>query len=107
MDTKLRTKIMEILLKENKKEYLCHIQYVVKIGLELAKKCNVDLNVIETACLLHDIGRDKELPNENHNQTGKRIAEEILKGSKFSEKEQQKIVQCILAHGFHEVPDSF
>ncbi|OGI59670.1 hypothetical protein A3C60_01870 [Candidatus Nomurabacteria bacterium RIFCSPHIGHO2_02_FULL_37_45] len=104
MNQELKNKIMEILLKENKKEYVCHIQYVVKIGLELAEENKVDPNIVEIACLLHDIGRDKELPGEHHSQTGKRIAEEILKDSLLSQEQQKKIVQCILAHGFDDTP---
>lgn len=106
MEHELRKNIIEILLKDKKKEYLCHIQYVVQIGLEITKECNVDENIIETACLLHDIGRDNELLGEEHSQTGKRIAKEILKNSKFTEEEKQKIYHCIVSHGSDEVPES-
>jgi len=74
MEPEFRNKITDILLREKRKEYLCHIQYVVEIGSRLAKEYNVDRDVIETACLLHDIGRDKELSGENHPQAGRRIA---------------------------------
>lgn len=106
MQNELKEKIIDILLKEKKKEYLCHIQYVVKIGLQLAAECGVRQDIIEAACLLHDIGRDKELEGEGHNQTGKRIAEEILKNTNFTEEEKQKIYLCILSHSSAEVPES-
>lgn len=106
MDTELRNKIMNILMEEKKKEYVCHIQYVVHIGLRLATESKVDLDIIETACLLHDIGRDKELEGEEHNQTGRRIAEEILVNSNFNKKQKEKIYECILLHGSDYVPES-
>lgn len=106
MNSKLRQKIIDILLKDKKKEYLCHIQYVVEIGLGLAKELNVDLNIIETACWLHDIGRGNELPGEEHPLTGKRMAEEILKESDFTEEQKQKIYACILSHNADMIPCS-
>lgn len=104
MNLELKTKIIDILLKEKKKEYLCHIQFVVEIGLNLAKELGADLNIIETACWLHDIGRDKELPGEKHPQTGRRMAEEILKDTEFSDKQKQKIYACILSHNADTTP---
>lgn len=106
MDLKLKTKIIDILLNDKKKEYLCHIQYVVEIALKLAKELDVDENIIETACWLHDIGRGIELPGEEHPQTGKRMAEEILKDSDFTEEQKQKIYTCILSHNADAVPHS-
>lgn len=104
MKIELREKIMEILLRDNKKEFLCHIQFVLEIGLRLAKNNNADLDIVEAACLLHDIGRGKELENEEHPQTSKRIAEELLADSNYSEEQKEKIFACILSHGASEVP---
>lgn len=104
MNAELKAKVISILLEEKKKEYLCHIQYVVKIGLNLAQALKVDTGVIEAACWLHDIGRDKELPEEKHTQTGKRMAEEILQNSEFTEEQKHKIYSCILSHNAHTVP---
>lgn len=98
-------KIIDFLLKETKKEYVCHIRYVAQIGLQLAKEHGgLGLDVIEVACLLHDVGRDKELPGEDHAETGKRIAEEVLRDSKFTEEQKEKIYLCISSHGSEEVP---
>jgi len=106
MSPELKGKILNLIQQDHKKEYLCHIQYVLEIGLRLAKQYNVDSNIIEAACLLHDIGRDKELPGEDHAQTSRRMAEEILKDSDFTEEQKQKIFACILAHGSEEIPKS-
>lgn len=106
MDSDLRKRIISILLEEKKKEYLCHIQFVVEIGLQLAKEFNINPDIIEVACLLHDIGRDKELHGEKHAQAGKRITGEILSGTNFSEKQKEKIFSCILSHNLQEIPVS-
>jgi putative nucleotidyltransferase with HDIG domain len=104
MKAELKSKIIAILLKEKKKEYLCHIQYVVKIALSLAQELGVDISLIETACWLHDIGRGRELPGEKHAETGKRMAEEILRDTEFTEEQKQKIYSCILSHNSQTVP---
>ncbi|MBT4209428.1 MAG: HD domain-containing protein [Candidatus Komeilibacteria bacterium] len=106
MNKKLKERILNILLSEKKKEYSCHIQYVVKIAMEITKKYDVNPKIIETACLLHDIGRGKERGSEKHPQTGKRMAEKILEDSKFNEKEKEKIYACILSHNSKNTPKS-
>lgn len=106
MTRDLKKEIMNILLAEKKKEYLCHIQYVIKIAMKLAKDYDVDPEIIELSCLLHDIGRGKELDGEKHSQAGKRIAEKILQNSTFSEEKKQQIYSCILSHNSPIVPKS-
>lgn len=104
MEIELREKIMKILLRDNKKEFVCHIQFVMEIGMRLAKDNNADLDIVEVACLLHDIGRGKELADEQHPQTSKRIAEELLIDSSYFEDQKEKIFACILSHGAKEIP---
>jgi len=90
MHEQIKKQILNILLEEKKKEYLCHIQYVVKIALELAKECDVNMNLIEIACLLHDIGKvitDKE---GSHVQLGV----ELLKKNNMP----KAIIDCVAAH---------
>ena len=107
MHQKLKERIINILLKEKKKEYLCHIKYVVEIALFISQKYeNVDKEIIEIACLLHDIGRGKEIGNEKHNHAGKRIAENILKESNFNDTQKQIIYGCILTHNASGIPSS-
>lgn len=106
MEIELKKKVINILQKEKKKEYLCHIQYVVEIGSRLAKEYQVDQDIIEAACLLHDIGRDKELSGESHCQAGKRIAEELLTDTNFNDHQKENIFTCILSHNLQEIPES-
>ncbi len=108
MKTNLKREIINILLKK-KKEYLCHIQYVLKIAMKLTKDCKdyeIDPETIELACLLHDIGRGEELEGEKHGQAGKRIAKKILQNSNFSDEKKQQIYSCILSHNSPTVPES-
>jgi putative nucleotidyltransferase with HDIG domain len=98
--------LLEEVFKEKKKEYSCHLQFVVKIGLDLAKDFDVDPDVIEVACLLHDIGRDKELPGERHSETGARIAKDLLSSGPFSAEDVRKILDAIAHHNSEEVPAS-
>ena len=107
MDQELKEYLMGIILKENKKEYVCHLQYVVEIGMRLANAYpSVDPLVIEVACLLHDIGRDKELPGEVHAQTGHRLGGEILKNTQLSEDQKKNILSCILLHNSDDIPET-
>jgi hypothetical protein len=104
MNDEYRSTLLRKVFKENRKEYACHLQYVVDIGLRLARKFDADADVIETACLLHDIGRDKELPGEVHAQSGYRIAKELLAGGPFSSAQTNAILTAILHHNSDEVP---
>jgi putative nucleotidyltransferase with HDIG domain len=106
MDAGFRQKIMDVVLKDNKKEYACHLQYVVEAGLRLAKEYKVDEDVIETACLLHDIGRDKELPGEVHSQTSHRLVADILADSPLSEAQRENVLACVLLHNSEETPET-
>lgn len=90
--------ILEKILAEKEKEYYCHVQFVRKVGLELAKKYKVDKEVIEVACLLHDIGRDNELEGEDHGDAGARISSELLKKGDFTAEETYIILSCIKKH---------
>jgi len=74
---------------------------VVKNALFLARKLNADLEVVETAALLHDIGRSRmsefEVENE-HNFAGAKKASEVLKGFGCRDDFIEKVAHCILTH---------
>jgi len=106
MEDVLRKKLLQEIFKDKKKEYVCHLQFVVRIGLELAREAGADPDIIEAACLLHDIGRDKELPGEHHADTGVRIARELLADGAFSSEDMEKILDAIANHNSDDVPAS-
>lgn len=92
-------KIALLRLHEDKeKELHCHVQFVLKVGLELAKKYHADEKVIELSCLLHDVGRDHEMDNEDHGDSGARISAELLKNCLIPKQELSTILSCIQMH---------
>lgn len=59
--------------------YEYHIKYVVKNAIELAKKYNADIEIVELGALLHDIAVPSEYGDiEEHHIYGEKIAEELL-----------------------------
>ncbi len=105
MDETLRKTLLDALMAEKSKEYACHVQYVAQIGARLAHELGADEAVVEAACLLHDIGRDKELSGEEHAQTSVRIARELLERSSFSDSQRELIFESILSHGSDTIPE--
>lgn len=66
-----------------------HIKYVVKNSVELAKKYDADIEIVELGALLHDIAMPSEIgPREEHNAYGAKIADELL--TKFNYPEDRK-----------------
>lgn len=61
-----------------------------KIGTKVAQELGLDVNVVKLGCLLHDIGKVSENPDENHVQAGVRLAK------KFGI--PKEVVDCIAQH---------
>lgn len=78
-----------------------HTQRVLNLALRLAKKeKDVDLDVLKTAAILHDICRKKEDEGEVecHAEGGCKLAEEILKETDFSDEKIKEILHAIRVH---------
>lgn len=103
--TELKAIVMRKLLEHHEKEYRCHVQFVRDIGIELARAHDVDEQLIEIACLLHDIGRDQELPGEDHPDTGARIVRELLVDTALTLDDVELIARCVKNHG-EQLPDA-
>ncbi len=95
------------LIKLVEKEISCnshsieHIMRVHRLCLKIAETEKiVDLEVLEIAALLHDIGREKENKDItgkiDHAIEGAKMAESILKKMNYDKIDQ--VVHCILAH---------
>jgi ribonuclease Y len=67
-----------------------HTLEETKIGVKVANELGLDANVVKLGCLLHDIGKVSENPDENHVAAGVRIAK------KFNM--PQEVVDCIAQH---------
>ncbi len=73
-----------------------HVDRVVKIATILAEKEQADTELVKTAALLHDIGR---AVGEPHNETGAKLAGEILKQStNYPQERIRRIVKIVLQH---------
>jgi len=82
-----------------------HVMRVYNVCLNLAKdETNIDLDILKTAALLHDIARVKEdqdnSGNTDHAILGAKMAGKILRNLGYSEEKIKLIQSCIIAHRF-------
>jgi len=77
--------------------YEFHFTLMYKYAKQLAEKLNADVEVVELAAWLHDIG-SIIFGRENHQITGAKIAEEKLRELNYSEEKIAKVKKCILNH---------
>lgn len=80
-----------------------HINRVLYIALDIAKhEQNVDMDVLITACLLHDIARADQNKNPSlcHAQVGATKAEAFLLEHGYHQDFAFKVAACIRAHRF-------
>ena len=76
-----------------------HIKYVVKNSVELAKKYDADVEIVELGALLHDIAMPSEIgPREEHNVYGAKIADELLTELNYPEDKKERVKECVLRH---------
>ena len=79
--------------------YEYHIKYVVKNAIELAKKYNADIEIVELGALLHDIAVPSEYGDiEEHHIYGEKIAEELLTKLNYPKEKTELVKKCILNH---------
>lgn len=82
-----------------------HIMRVYALAMAIAEsEKNVDLDILQAAVLLHDIGGAKEANDPtgqtDHAVIGAEIAKPILENFGFSEKQIKHIQACILSHRY-------
>ena len=85
-----------------------HVMRVYRMCLRLAKsESKVDMNVLKTAALLHDIARNKEdevghvhVLGVDHAVVGAEMSGEILRKFGYSEEKIKQVKHCIKAHRF-------
>ncbi|MCX8190475.1 MAG: HD domain-containing protein [Candidatus Diapherotrites archaeon] len=97
------------LLKCVEKELACsahdieHVMRVYNLCLLLsADEDDIDLDVLKSAAILHDIARVKEDSNKSgridHAILGAKVAKKLLAKNGYSEEKIEKIAHCIEAH---------
>ena len=83
-----------------------HIKYVVKNSIELAKKYEADVEIVELGALLHDIAMPSEFgPREEHNVYGAKITDELLTKLDYPQDRKERVKECVLRHrGSKDLP---
>ncbi len=82
-----------------------HIYRVLYTALVIAEtENNVDYDVLITACLLHDIGREDQLKNPTlcHAEVGSQKAFDFLKAHGFDIDFCEKVKRCVFTHRFRQ-----
>lgn len=81
-----------------------HVMRVYNLALHLAENEEVDLDVIEAAALLHDIGGKKEVDDPtgktDHAIESSKMAEPILNNLGYSKDKIKHIQDCIISHRY-------
>lgn len=77
-----------------------HVDRVRRLALKIAKMEKFDqLEILEAACLLHDVGLSSMAKRQNHGKVGAEIAREFLgKNKLFSPVEIEEIAKAISFH---------
>lgn len=110
---KIQRKVVELLLNSKipngKRESsivweLKHSSGCCQIGRILAQRRNLDIELAEIACLLHDIYVISEGKYESHAKRGAEIARKLLEDSKdFTAEEIALIVEAIAHHSEKQI----
>jgi len=80
-----------------------HVERVTKLALVIGEQEKANLDVLELASLLHDIGRKEEIDSKGkicHAQKGFELAKRVLQKYDICKKDIDNILHCILTHRF-------
>lgn len=81
-----------------------HVMRVYHMACKLVENEDADLEVIEIAALLHDIGGEKEIQDTtgrtDHSIESVKLAEPFLRKLKISEAKIKHITDCIISHRY-------
>ncbi len=88
-----------------------HVERVRDLAMRIGKQEKANLFVVESAALLHDIGRKDELKAKGaycHAEKGAEIAEKILAKLKIEPGLSKNIIHCIKSHRYknHNIPET-
>lgn len=80
-----------------------HVERVKTLALKIGKQEKAQLDVLEIASLLHDIGRKKEMKKKGsfcHAEQGAKLSKKILRKYKIDEEKAENIVHCVITHRY-------
>jgi uncharacterized protein len=86
-----------------------HVKRVQRLSLQLSKNTEkVDLEVVEIAALLHDVGKYKEKENKgvDHGGISAAMAQEFLSSIRFDDEKVAAVCHAIRVHTHGEEPRS-
>lgn len=92
-----RTECLKPTSKYGSGPFTDHFTPMVKYAKKLAKEYKADVEIVELAGWLHDMG-SIIYGRENHHLTGAKIAEKKLKELGYPEEKIEKVKACILTH---------
>jgi uncharacterized protein len=72
-----------------------HVDRVFRIATFLAESEKADVELVQIGAILHDIGRTV---GEPHNETGARLASEILSGTDYPREKSDRVARIVLRH---------
>ena len=101
----LRKKIQPFFGEEGSHSF-DHTERVFKLVTIIAEKEGSNLEIVQTAALLHDVAREKEACGEVecHAEQGAKDAGKILQETDFDKSKIPLVVDCIAAHRFSKGP---
>lgn len=107
-------------IKQEAKEYFkeasgchdwTHVERVLNLALRIGNAEKANLEVIQIATYLHDIGRKEEIKSGGdfcHAEKGAELASELLRKYNIAESTISNVVHCIICHRFrnNNIPET-
>jgi len=95
---------VKIILGENGSHDFNHTMRVCNNAILISKELNVDLDVVKTAAILHDIAKHKEKKEgiKDHAAHGATEARKILEKTNFPKEKIEIVCKCIVLHNKKE-----
>jgi len=96
---KLKEKVRKIVRDKGCHDF-SHIERVYNFAIAISEGLNLDLDVIKTSALLHDISKEKEINEsiKDHAEHGSIEAKKILEEMEFPEDKIESVCKCIKLH---------
>jgi uncharacterized protein len=100
---KIKQEVQKYFHELNKNDFshsFSHVERVTLLAKQIGKKEGADLEVLEAACLLHDIAREKEDKGlvEDHALEGSKMARKILNKIGYPKNKINNVCHSILVH---------
>ena len=103
MFEQIREKVKRKLKKSRDSHNWDHTERVYNNCIKIGREENADMEIVEYAAILHDIGRkkgDQSKGKKCHAKIGAKIAEKMLKKQGLDRAKIEKIIHCIITHRF-------